>query len=83
MISDEIWQEHITNDKEQDHKIHSLHLAVFGCPEKPETVRMAIVPTMMRLNTWLDVIKVMCQTAVGLAVFVGAVVGVAKAAGVL
>ena len=83
MIAEEVWQEHIDADKRQDEKIRSLHMAVFGCQSRPETVKQAIVPTMARINVWLDVIKVGGQVIVSGSVILGALATVAKMTGML
>lgn len=83
MISDEVWREHIEADRKQDTAIRSLHLAVFGDEEKPETVKQAIAPTMARINAWLDAIKFLGQMALGACVALGALAGAAKAMGLL
>jgi len=75
-IDDDTWREHIEADKVQDIKIHALHVAVFGCQERPETVKAAIVPTMARINTWLDVLATMGRVTLGVLVGGGALVSI-------
>ena len=83
MIPDEVWHEHMAADKRQDANIRDLKIAVFGCPDKPETVRHAIVPTMARLNAWLDGIATLGRILTGIIVGGAGLATMMKAIGLL
>jgi len=90
MISDEIWQEHIEADRRQDALIgelsrqgHRLTLAMFGDEEKPDTVRVAMYPTIMRLNTWLDLSALFARVLIGVLVGLGALITILKTSGLI
>ena len=51
------WQAHIDNDLEQSKDIAVIKMAMFGDMNKPETLRNALHPTMMRINAFIDVWK--------------------------
>lgn len=56
-VDERAWQEHIDQDKQQSKDICSLKLAMFGDPRSPESVKAAVVPTMTRINAWLDALR--------------------------
>lgn len=83
MIPDEVWHEHMAADKRQDANIRDLKIAVFGCPDKPETVRQAIVPTMARLNAWLDGIATLGRILTGIIICASGLAAIMKTSGLL
>lgn len=70
-ISREDWDEHVAEDEARGRDINDLKLAMFGDPERPETVKHAVLPTMTRFNTLMDgavtLVKVMGSSIVVLA----------------
>lgn len=80
-ISREDWEEHVAEDDARGRDVHDLKLAMFGDPEKPETVREAVMPTMTRLNTYMDVALAIGRGAVALLVGLGALLGILKTMG--
>ena len=48
--------EHERMLREHTVQLRKVDLALFGDAEIPETVRISLTATMMRLNTWLDMI---------------------------
>ncbi len=51
------WHAHAEEDKRQSADIREIMLLLKGDPLRPETVKCALMPTMMRLNAWLDMWK--------------------------
>jgi len=56
-IDEKVWQHHIDEDIQQSKDICMLKTAMFGKVDKPDTVKNAVVPTMARLNTFLDAVR--------------------------
>ena len=52
-----VWQEHIDQDIQQSKDIAQIKMALFGCQAKPETMKHALMPTMQRINNYLDVMR--------------------------
>ena len=67
-ISQVEWQEHMDEDKQQTLALHRLNLAIFGDPEKPDTVRCSLRSTMTRINAFIDVWKWIGAVLIGLGV---------------
>ena len=62
-VSHEDWAAHLMREvaqntilREHTAQLRKFELALFGDAEVPETVRISLMSTMNRLNTWLDVI---------------------------
>lgn len=56
-ITREDWDQHVIEDDRRGQDINELKLAMFGDPNHPDTVKVAVMPTMTRLNTYLDGIQ--------------------------
>lgn len=62
-VSSEDWAAHLLREvaqntilREHTVQLRKFELALFGDAEVPETVRISLMSTMTRLNTWLDMI---------------------------
>lgn len=80
-ISREEWKEHIDEDDQRGRDVNELKLAMFGDPIYPDTVRMAVMPTMTRLNTYLDGITMLAKYGSATILFIIGVAGFAKTMG--
>lgn len=80
-VSREDWDQHVLEDDRRGQDINDLKLAMFGNPEMPETVKQAVMPTMTRLNTYMDVALMMGKGTVALLVGTGAFLGILKTVG--
>lgn len=63
VITKDDWAAQLTKAVEHDRllrehtiQLRKVDLALFGDAEIPETVRISLTATMMRLNTWLDAV---------------------------
>lgn len=82
-ISRADWEEHVAEDEQRGRDINDLKLAMFGDPEKPETVRAAVHPTMVRLNTYLDGVQMLGKGVVIFLTGTGALIAILKGVGVM
>lgn len=80
-ITKEDWDQHVADDDERGRDINDLKLAMFGDPMHPDTVKQAVMPTMTRLNTYLDGILMLCKGILACLAGGGAVIGIAKGMG--
>ena len=62
-VSRDDWAAHLLREvaqntilREHTAQLRKFELALFGDAEVPETVRISLMSTMNRLNTWLDVV---------------------------
>lgn len=65
-ISRQDWDDHIREDDLRGRDVNDLKLAMFGDPSHPDTVKVAVMPTMTRLNTYLDGIQKLGALALAL-----------------
>lgn len=65
-ITREDWDQHVADDDERGRDINELKLAMFGDLNNPETVKQAVMPTMTRLNTYLDGIATLFKIFIAL-----------------
>lgn len=80
-VSREDWDQHVLEDEARGRDINDLTLAMFGDPNNPETVKQAVMPTMTRLNTYLDGLLMLIKFGGGAVMVVGAVIAIAKNVG--
>lgn len=80
-VSREDWDQHVVEDDARGQAINELKLAMFGDPEKPETVKQAVYPTMTRFNTLMDAAVSLVKVVVASILFVVALAGFAKTMG--
>ena len=80
-ITREDWDQHIVEDDQRGAAINELKLAMFGDPESPDTVKVAVMPTMTRLNTYLDGIVMLFKFGGGAIMVLGAGIAIAKNVG--
>lgn len=80
-VSREDWDQHVVEDDARGKDINDLKLAMFGDPEKPETVKQAVYPTMTRFNTLMDGAVTLVKGIVASILFVIALAGFAKTMG--
>lgn len=76
-ITRQDWDQHVVEDEQRGRDVNDLKLAMFGDPLHPDTVKVAVMPTMTRLNTYLDAIPKIGA----LILFVIGVAGFAKTMG--
>jgi hypothetical protein len=80
-ISREDWEDHLKEDDARGRDINDLKLAMFGDPEKPDTVKGAVLPTMVRFNTLMDGAVMLVKGIGGLILFAGSAAALAKSLG--
>jgi hypothetical protein len=83
VISREDWNQHVDEDEQRGRDINDLKLAMFGDPEKPETVRAAVLPTMQRLNAHLDFIVLLGRSLLAVLAGFAALLGILKGLGLM
>lgn len=80
-VSREDWDQHVAEDEDRGREINDLKMAMFGNPENPETVKQAVMPTMTRLNTYMDFVLMLGKGIVATLVGTGAFLGILKTMG--
>lgn len=80
-ITREDWDNHVLEDDRRGQDINELKQAMFGNPDIPETVKQAVMPTMTRLNTYMDGIVMLVKFGGGAIMVMGAAVAIAKNVG--
>jgi hypothetical protein len=80
-ITREDWDQHVADDDERGRDINELKLAMFGDLNNPETVKQAVMPTMTRLNTYLDGIVILFKISLALLAGGASCVAIAKGMG--
>jgi hypothetical protein len=80
-ITREDWDQHVSDDDQRGREINDLKMAMFGDPGAPDTVKQAVMPTMTRLNTYMDYTLMLCKGTVALLVGTGAFLGILKTMG--
>lgn len=80
-ISRQDWLDHIAEDDRRGADVNELKMAMFGNPEVPDTVKQAVMPTMTRLNTYLDGILLLCKGILALLAGGAAMIAIAKGVG--
>jgi hypothetical protein len=73
--------EHAATLKDHGERVKHVEMAMFGDEMFPETVRNAILPTMTRLNTWLDMMGSVWRVFVGAVASAAAIAVVVKTMG--
>ena len=71
-LTKEEWLRHANEERDNKstlaahgERITKIELALFGDDKIPETVKNAILPTMVRLNTWLDMMGTAWRVSLG------------------
>lgn len=80
-VSREDWDQHVEEDDLRGQDIVDLKMAMFGDPSNPDSVKQAVMPTMTRLNTYLDGLAMLGKGIVALVVGTGAFLGILKTVG--
>lgn len=80
-ISREDWEQHVAEDDARGRDVIDLKMAMFGDPSHPDSVKQAVMPTMTRLNTYMDVALSVCKGVIALLVGLGALLGIFKTMG--
>lgn len=80
-ITREDWDQHVIEDDRRGRDINELKMAMFGNPDVPDTVKQAVMPTMTRLNTYLDGLAMLVKFSAGAVMVIGAGVAIAKNVG--
>lgn len=80
-VTREDWDQHVAEDEERGRDINDLKLAMFGNPENPESVRQSVVPTMTRLNTYMDGMMMLAKGALALLAGGAALMAILKGIG--
>lgn len=81
VITREDWDQHVADDDERGRDINELKMAMFGDPLAPDTVKQAVMPTMTRLNTYLDGIVILFKIGLGVLAALASFVAIAKGMG--
>lgn len=84
------WVSHLAQEVEQERvlrehsaQLRHVELAMFGDAEIPETVKNALLPTMVRLNHWLDMVGSVWRVGLSSVGGLAALVVIGKAFGVI
>lgn len=80
-VSREDWDQHVAEDDARGRDVTDLKMAMFGDPATPDTVKQAVMPTMTRLNTYMDAALLLGKGVVALLVGTGAFLGILKTMG--
>jgi hypothetical protein len=71
-LTKEEWATHVKTEeanqavtKDHGERIKHVEMAMFGDDLFPETVKNAILPTMTRLNIWLDMVGAIWRVGLG------------------
>lgn len=81
VISREDWEQHVAEDEQRGRDVNDLKMAMFGDPATPETVKQAVMPTMTRLNTYMDFALMLGKGVIATLVGTGALLGILKTMG--
>ena len=82
------WTDHLAQEVEQERvlrehsaQLRHVELAMFGDAEIPDTVKNALLPTMVRLNHWLDMVGSVWRVSLSSVGGLAAVAVIAKTLG--